>query len=210
MSDIQITAENSLQEPILICFLGPDGSGKSTAIEAVIEALEARQLSVSLRHLKPTLWGKQRVAARGVVTDPHSIAPRGSFASIAKLGAWIAETWIDRWQARGRRPDVEIFDRYFYDIEVDPRRYRYGGPAFAPKALAPFVPRPDLVFILDAPAEIIQQRKQEVTQAETARQVKGYRALAERMKQAHLIDATLHPDRVRDTILGLIETECRR
>jgi thymidylate kinase len=37
---------------------------------------------------------------------------------------------------------------------------------------------PDLMLILDAPAEVLQTRKQEVPMEETARQVEAYRAFA--------------------------------
>jgi thymidylate kinase len=40
------------------------------------------------------------------------------------------------------------------------------------------IPVPDLLLILDAPAEVLQARKQEVTAEESARQVEAYREFA--------------------------------
>ena len=49
------------------------------------------------------------------------------------------------------RTRLVIFDRYIYDLLVDSKRVRYGGPAWMLRLLARIVPRPELVILLDAP-----------------------------------------------------------
>jgi thymidylate kinase len=92
-----------------------------------------------------------------------------------------------------------IFDRYYHDLLVDDRRFRYGGPRWLARLVARMIPLPDLVLVLDAPAEILQARKQEVPAAESARQADAYQAVAfsDLMRgRATLIDASLPLDEV--------------
>ena len=55
--------------------------------------------------------------------------------------------------------------------------------------MAKLVPQPDLWMLLDAPAEVLQARKQEVPFEETARQREAYLALA-RDLNAVVVDAS--------------------
>jgi thymidylate kinase len=58
------------------------------------------------------------------------------------------------------------------------------------------VPRPDLYVVLDAPATVLRERKQEVTFFEVDRQCREYRRLAERLPNAVTVDASQSLDRV--------------
>jgi len=62
-------------------------------------------------------------------------------------------------------------------------------------------PKPHLLFLLDAPAEVIQARKTEVAPEETKRQRDGYRAMAEPLAFAHIIDN----NRPLEQVVGDIE-----
>jgi adenylate kinase len=76
------------------------------------------------------------------------------------------------------KSNLVVFDRYFQDILVDPLRYRYGGPKWLSKLLSRFVPKPNLVIILEADPDIISRRKPEVSTDETRRQSAEYRELS--------------------------------
>ena len=98
------------------------------------------------------------------------------------------------------RATLVIFDRYYHDLLVDTRRYRYGGSRWLAKFIAWFIPKPDLWILLDAPAEVMQSRKQEVSFAETERQTKAYLELAATLPNAHVVDASLDADLVAQNI----------
>jgi thymidylate kinase len=89
-----------------------------------------------------------------------------------------------------------IFDRHFWDLLVYPKHFRYGGPIWLARFVGRFVPHPDLVILLDAPAEVIQGRKQEVPFQETARQREGYLKVVQRLSNAHVVDASKSLDKV--------------
>jgi thymidylate kinase len=68
-----------------------------------------------------------------------------------------------------------LFDRYFPDCLIDPKRYRLPASCVGMAGVvAKLLPKPDLSVVLDAPATVLQQRKCEVTPAESERQRKDY------------------------------------
>jgi thymidylate kinase len=163
-----------------VAVLGPDGSGKSTVIENMQAALAMGFRRTARFHLRPQ-WLRGTSAGEAVNTDPHGQAPRGVLASVAKLIFFWADFAIGYW-VRVRpllvRSTLVIFDRYYSDLLIDPRRFRYSGPRWLARLVGALIPMPDLMLILDAPAEVLRARKQEVSAEETARQVQTYREFA--------------------------------
>ena len=147
----------------LIAFLGCDGSGKSTVIKEVTRRLGEQGHTVSTGHWRPTPFGK-RGSGTSAADDPHGQPPRGFASSVAKLG-WLWINWWAGWLgglARQRRNGWVLYDRYHGDLVVDPKRYRYGGPQGLARLASATMPQPDKIIFLDAPADVLLARKQEV------------------------------------------------
>jgi thymidylate kinase len=91
------------------------------------------------------------------------------------------------------RSTLVVGDRYYHDLTIDSRRYRYGGPPWLAKLACILIPSPSLWFILEAAPEVIQTRKREIDERELRRQLEGYRAFAQQLRSARLIrtDASL-------------------
>lgn len=141
-------------------------------------------------HLRPGVFGRRR---GGPVTDPHAKPPRSAVVSLLKLALFVMDYTFG--QALVVRPltmhsTLVAFDRYYDDIVVDPYRYRYGAPVAAARLAGKLVPAPDLRFLLDVPAEVIQLRKREVKPAETQRQRDAYLALFRGMRGGIVVDAS--------------------
>jgi thymidylate kinase len=83
-----------------------------------------------------------------------------------------------------------IFDRYYYDLLIDPKRFRQGAPLWIARLVGWFIPRPDLVILLDASAEVLQSRKQEVSLEETRRQREAYLKLVYSLPSGQVVDAS--------------------
>jgi thymidylate kinase len=79
------------------------------------------------------------------------------------------------------RSGLVIFDRYYDDVGIDPKRYRYGGPLWLHRLLAVAVPKPHVRLVLDAPEEVILSRKQEVELQE----IRNLRRLYSEYQQSH-------------------------
>lgn len=81
-----------------------------------------------------------------------------------------------------------IFDRYYYDYFVDIQRYQYSFSKWVPRLFAWTIPTPDVIFILDGEAETLYARKKELPIEELKRQIVAYRKIADRYKNASLVN----------------------
>jgi thymidylate kinase len=175
--------------------LGPDGAGKSSVIDGLMDTLECGGRTVKMRHLKPRFVAQLRNQSDIIVVDPHGKPPRGALLSLVKIVVWLIEEWYaDLFYEK--RETVLIFDRYYHDLLVDPRRYRFGAPIWTAALVGKFMPQPKLWILLDAPAEVLQARKQEVTAEETARQCNAYRAFVREQRHYVIVDASQPLDEV--------------
>ena len=95
-------------------------------------------------------------------------------------------------------------DRFVYDIIVDPKRYRIKFPAFFIKLISYLLPKPDLVFILDATVEIIQQRKREVDSDILHNLKLKYLQLKNKIKNTYVIDNSQNLDQTLDSVFQII------
>lgn len=179
---------------LTISFLGPDGAGKTAIGEYLERDLAPAFRGVRRFHLKPSALLKSRVQPEINVSNPHSQPLRGWVASFIKLGYFLADYiwgYVSLIQLLKARSHLIIFDRYFHDLLIDPVRYRYGAPLSLAKFTSIFIPKPDLFIVLDAPAEVIQARKQEVSLAETERQRKSYLKFAESRSNCIVLDTSI-------------------
>jgi thymidylate kinase len=192
----------------VVAMLGADGSGKTSVLKLVQERMAPAFRRVGRYHLRPFVIGR-RVEGAAAVTDPHGAAPRGVGASVAKLGYFLADYVLgasgpilrDRIYST-----LVLFDRYVHDLQVDPRRYRFGAPVSLARWTANVSPQPDLFIVLDAPAQVMRARKEEVQLEELERLRARYRDLAQRLgpSKAVLIDASRPLDRVGAEVCAAI------
>lgn len=96
----------------------------------------------------------------------------GKVISLVKLFIlfveWLLAYWI---QIRPlvRQDCLVIYDRhYFVDLQIDPLRYRYGGPMWATELANRWHPQPNALILLDAPVEVLSARKQEIPRQKLA------------------------------------------
>jgi len=186
--DVAVNPRPKDETALKIIILGPDGAGKSSVIQGLIGKLEAEGRKVRMRHLKPRLVVRNGDSV-SIVTDPHGKPPRSALVSVAKTLVWLIEEWYAR-LFQDERNTLLICDRYYHDLLVDPMRYRYGGPAWIARCVGKLMPQPDLWVLLNAPATILQARKQEVPLEETMRQCDAYIAFVSNQKRFIIVDAT--------------------
>ncbi len=163
---------------ISIAFLGPDGSGKTTIINGLLNSnLPFRRTDYF--HLKP-IYPKNK--SEVVTSNPHQYEPYNVFKSIAKLIYFVWQYnigWIKNIIPLKIKSSLVIFDRYYDDLIADNKRYRYGGGNYMAIFFRVFIKKPKLYFILVTDPDIIYKRKQEVLFSELQNQVEKYRELAD-------------------------------
>lgn len=159
-----------------------------------MEGLNPRGRTVSMRHLKPFLAVRRRDKAI-INVVPHGKPARSVFTSLAKIWVWLVEEWYVH-LFKDKKETLLICDRYYHDLLVDPMRYRYGGPLWAARLVGMLIPQPTLWVLLDAPAQVLQARKQEVPLEETVRQRQAYLDFVRKQKSHAIIDASQSLDKV--------------
>jgi thymidylate kinase len=177
---------------LMIVVLGADGSGKSTVIDRVKDHLTPAFRRTQYIHLRPRL-GIAESANSVPVIDPHGQPPRSWLASVLKLFYFLIDYGVGyavKIYPQLVRSTFVIFDRYYHDLLVDPKRYRYGGSMWLARLFGLLMPKPDLWILLDAPAEVLQARKQEVSFSESLRQREAYLNLISRQSNGHVVDAS--------------------
>jgi hypothetical protein len=83
---------------------------------------------------------------------------------------------------------IWIFDRYAYDIMLDPKRFRIKLPSWIIRLVMECMPRPDLILCLGADAAAIHQRKPELPLEEVEHQVRELKKFCHSHKRAVWID----------------------
>ena len=175
-----------------VAVLGSDGSGKSTLIQNLQRTLAGAFFQTVVFHFRPHFLGRK--TDDGPENDPHGRPPRSLWSSMLKIIYYILDynlSYPFGTRLPLARGTLVIFDRYYDDLLVDPRRYRYGGPMRFVSLGRKVIPQPDLFLILDLPARQILARKQEVSLPELRRQRERYRKLATELPTAILLDGSL-------------------
>ena len=116
---------------------------------------------------------------------------------------------VEQWARHGIalyhkwRGEFVIFDRYIYDAWVNnpARTFRQRLRKWL---LEVGCPTPDLVVLLDAPADLLYRRKGEHTPELLERQRRGYLSLYDQIPQMFIVDATREADEVRRTVVSVI------
>lgn|SRR5690554_4972565 len=179
-----------------VAVLGPDGAGKSTVADGIDSAsmFPVRRVYMGLYQKKRKRSGAGKLPGVGFVQ--------------LLMTQWRRYLTARYHQGAGR---LVIFDRYAYDALLPsprplnlPRRIRRW-------LLARTCPPPDLVVLLDAPAETLFARKGEHSVEILEQQRQSYLALQQRIPQMVVVDATNGIDATRRNVSSLIwQTYLRR
>ena len=193
---------------LTVCFLGCDGSGKSTIIKQLTD--NTSKFEAFRGYEYHHLYAKKKDKTNEqVITNPHNQKSRSRLFSNLKLIYFLYKYLYGYWfiaYPQKVKSKLVIFDRYYFDILVDPKRYRHNGSKWLTTLIGKMIPKPDLFFLIDAPAEVIQSRKKEVTLEETRRQRNEYIQLKKTLTHFHIIDnsqkATISSEQVKKTIIN--------
>jgi serine O-acetyltransferase len=182
---------------LLIACLGPQGSGKSS----VIEALNNKPLDVFANvHTMELRPGVMRAGTIKAGRSTRYREPRGRFTTIVKLMMFVVDYWVGYWlwiRPKLVRSTLVVSNRYFDDVLVDPRRYRIDRALAFARLLLRWVPRPELWLVFDIPSQALQARQGgELEEQEATRQRGEYRRLLRENENVVVLDADQPLERI--------------
>jgi thymidylate kinase len=206
---------------ITVTFSGVDGAGKSTVLEEVKETLQYkyRQRTIVLRH-RPTLlpilsslrYGKEGAEQRAKESLPRQGRNNNIFSSLIRFFYYYADYLLGQYYIFFRytlRGYTVLYDRYYFDFIIDPRRSNIELPTWFTRWFYMFIFKPEVNVFLFASPEIIKQRKQELSHEDIHHLTSGYRKLFEELgkktrKQHYLVINNINLD---DTLRQVMK-EC--
>jgi thymidylate kinase len=182
----------------VIMIAGPDGSGKTTLAQGLAQTwfADAPVLLVHHRRGIGMLPGRQ---PRGPTTEPHRHSPYPTVVALGKT-FYLFVDFLFGWLAT-IRPFVRsggwvILQRDWWDLLVDPKRYRLRPIPRLGRFLGRLLPEPDLTLILEADPDVIRHRKAELPCEELARQTAEWRKVRPPSKSCIYLDARRPPGEV--------------
>jgi thymidylate kinase len=191
-----------------IAILGVDGSGKSS----VLNSLRARQQEMPIRrmhvfHRRPRLIHPAH-GPKGMPISHYGKPNHGALKSVFKLAALVLD-WQMGYRKQIRPLQAQgvlvIADRHsLLDLLADPDRYRYGGPPGLVRLALRLAPMPDVVLLLDAPPQVLLERKQELDREQVTRLRTAYLELYRDRANLHVIDAGRPLDEVTSEIFQIL------
>jgi thymidylate kinase len=199
-----------------VVLVGLDGSGKTTVARKICCQVSHSAAFKLVRyfHWVPGIASQASLPLPDLAQTERKIPQKKtrmrSLLSSARLLKNVVSANLGYWfrtRPLRRRGALVLVDRYYYNYFLDPVSVKYYGPEWLLKKAQDFLPRPDLVVILKAPAQTILARKQELTPEEAERQIQLLDRLQYQARQVFEVDATQPPDRVAEIILEKLSSQ---
>jgi len=174
-----------------VVVVGPDGVGKSTFAERLLDELapDGRYF-----HFRPPLRGPLASCVPDSVPLPKRTQPSPIVVGWVRLAVSVARFWLGYLgsvKPELRRGRTVIADRWAYGYVVQPIPLGFSGPRWLARSAVALLPRPDVVFNLATSSETVRARKAELTLDEIERELRGWAQIPGRVVT---IDASRSPE----------------
>jgi len=156
-----------------VLLVGIDGAGKSTLARALLSHPELQRKFAYARYFHWIPSSKGQFPWPAFKDVPRNTKETPAIASALRLMRNFVRAWWS-WNTNVRKlvksGGLVILDRFMANYWLDPLSVRYSGSAKLLEFAAKRLPKPDVMFVLDAPPETLASRKNELSVAQIEQQ----------------------------------------
>ena len=177
-----------------ISFSGVDGAGKTTILKAVKKDLSDQGYKVVELRSRPSIlpilssfkYGKKQAEYNATVSLPRTGKNKSKISSILRFLYYLSDYVFGQifvYYRYTRRGYVILYDRFYFDYIIDPKRANLVLSSSFTRFFLRFVNTPDLNVFLYAPPDVILARKKELDHPTIQSLTHGYISLFEELSQ---------------------------
>lgn len=159
----------SIRKGTFIAIFGPDGSGKSTVLNELKNNIrDQERFKISNYHWRPGIlpYKKKINSNNDSFSLPHNTKSKSILISLLTL-IYIYIDFLLGYlifiYPKLRSGNIVYYERYFYDILIDEKRYGSNTPFKLRLFFAKLIPRPSIIVLLTAQPLTIYSRKKELS-----------------------------------------------
>jgi thymidylate kinase len=187
---------------LTVALLAPDGAGKTTLARSLGQAffLPTRYIymGTNLNSGSLTLPTTRLLARAGAKRGPV-VRVLSALNSLVEQGVRYRLGAYHRWRGR-----LVVFDRYAAGSLIGAQQGGAIHKRLRRWAMQLVCPPPDMIVYLDAPAEVLYQRKQEHSPESLERQRQRYLQILDGVARMAIVDAGREPEQIRRNVAALI------
>ncbi len=208
---------------LILCFIGPDGAGKTTIANMLLKSEIANKLFYRKYYFHtnfPILPPLRKVVKFfGILKGKESNNENVIKKDIKPLPWWraiiypiyyginyfLGRFWL--WLKKTNGGSIIIFDRYFYEYYINRQFDRC--PRVLLSVIEKIIPKPDILIFLKNTPQTIYERKKELLIEEIERQLVECEKIVRKYKNSYIIETTQSPELILDEIKKIIIEKIR-